>query len=332
MSIQRREKRNYIPVVGIIGQRRGLGAAESRAAAVGNALRNDALQFGVVLREPRFDFAERFVARAGDAAQRGGESPLFDSDGAPPDPGKDSPSSSAGLFAGGNCSGIFRSPQASAAAGRTPPERKAATRCGTQAPNRPRYRQQGPPTALRSRGPTARRPTGGCRAAGRGFRRTASGNSGWRCRCPWRSPHRPATSRRKPDRNFGINLPQHPDDIFRQHPVLGRRLHQTAMAGGQDAQQVEEADQRNIPGHDDQHAARRRPERSRGRAMFPSRSRRSMSSAIAATARRTSAGVNQPLARQARSATSCVGASPPKSASLRPKAEKSSIALSWGQR
>jgi len=28
------------------------------------------------------------------------------------------------------------------------------------------------------------------------------------------------------------------------------------MAGGQDAQQVEEADQRNIPGHDDQHAAR----------------------------------------------------------------------------
>ena len=57
--------------------------AEIHAAAAGDALRNDALQFGVVLREPRFDFAERFVARAGDAAQRGGKSPLFDGDGAP---------------------------------------------------------------------------------------------------------------------------------------------------------------------------------------------------------------------------------------------------------
>lgn len=57
------------------------------------------------------------------------------------------------------------------------------------------------------------------------------------------------------DGRFGIDVEQLPDDVEHQCGVLGRGLDQAAVAACHDAQQVEEADQRDVAGHDDQHAA-----------------------------------------------------------------------------
>ena len=57
------------------------------------------------------------------------------------------------------------------------------------------------------------------------------------------------------DSHPGLNLPQQRADILHQRAVLGRRLDQTAVAARHDAEQVEEADQRDVAGHDHQHAA-----------------------------------------------------------------------------
>ncbi len=59
------------------------------------------------------------------------------------------------------------------------------------------------------------------------------------------------------DGNVGVDGAQLLNDILHQHGVFGRRLDDAPMAAGDDAQQVEEPYQRDISGHDDEHAARR---------------------------------------------------------------------------
>lgn len=54
----------------------------------------------------------------------------------------------------------------------------------------------------------------------------------------------------------GVDLPEQSDDVFHEHGILRRRLHQTAVSGNHDAQQVEKTDQRDIPGHHHQHVER----------------------------------------------------------------------------
>ena len=52
---------------------------------------------------------------------------------------------------------------------------------------------------------------------------------------------------------LGVDFEQQAHDVFRQHAVLGRGLHEAAVSGRHHAQQVEESDQRNVARHDDQH-------------------------------------------------------------------------------
>ena len=79
--MQPRKPCNYIPVVGIIGQRGRLSTPEYGAAAVGEAFGDDALKLLVVHRQPSGNLVQRFVMRIGNPAQGCREIPLLDSHG-----------------------------------------------------------------------------------------------------------------------------------------------------------------------------------------------------------------------------------------------------------
>ena len=65
------------------------------------------------------------------------------------------------------------------------------------------------------------------------------------------------------DRRGKVDFAQQPHDMFHQHGILGGGLHETAVAAHKHAQQVEKTDERDISGHDDQHAPRLRNRKGR---------------------------------------------------------------------
>lgn len=245
-----------VEVVGPFGERRGLRAPETGAAAVGDALRDDALQLLVVVGEPGPDLGKIAVVGAGQQAERCRKLLLLDGDGAsqvekrPSGHGQQGPRAEVVVVELGVHRG-HREPEPETF-GQKEPRNTAATQSGVGpdvvgepgellgrlAAGKNGDRLPMPSEERGCAGVTAPESAPGVVAAG--------GDDGVDRR----------TAVVEFDGDVGVDRAQQLNRMTDQHAVLGRRFHQAAVAACDDAQKVEEPHQRNVAGHDDQHAAR----------------------------------------------------------------------------